>query len=519
MATLLPAPAAGCISARFARPPWHDDHPCRLELGSRLEADHLARRLDAAVERLGLRSLHDAYAGTGSLPYRPDLLLKAVLYQLRDGRSSPAQWARDARNCEPVRWLLRGCTPSRSCWYAFRDRCGACCDELNRQILAEVERQQLAPGTRAALDSTSIAADASRHRLVNAAVLERRQEDLDAAVAADEQGQTAPTPQPGWRARTPRGRRQQQKRLQRAQQRLQELRRQNRERAKSKRRPDDKVVVSLSDPEAVLGRDKEGVFRPLYNVQVVRDLDSPFVLGYDVVAQINDAGLLAPMLQRVQALLGRRPQQLLTDSAYAGGADLAAAQALGVTVYAPWQAHDFSATTRKEPKQLPKSAFIWRESEQVYECPEGWPLMEEKKTRQARATSAAVEMVIYRCATEHCADCLRRPQCCPKGRAGRSISRTEHEGLMEQLRQRMATPEAKELYRLRRQTVELVNADWKGHRQLRRFHGRGLARARCQVGLQVLTHNLVALGVEEAKRDRVKSVPITPARIPLPVVA
>ena len=63
----------------------------------------------------------------------------------------------------------------------------------------------------------------------------------------------------------------------------------------------------------------------------------------------------------------------------------------------------------------------------------------------------------------------------------------------------MATPEGKELYRLRRQTVELVNADWKQHRKLRRFSGRGLARARCQVGLMVLAHNLITLLSEEAK--------------------
>jgi transposase len=518
MGTVLAATLAGCLSARFAQPPWHDDHPSRLELASRLEPDHLARLLDAVVDRLDLGPVEKAYAGTGSFPHRPDLLLKVVLYERHNGRHSPAQWARNARTSEPLRWLLRGGIPSRSCWYAFRDRCGLFYDELNRQVLDEVARQQLTPGTRAALDGTSIAADASRHRLVNAAALERRQENLAAAVADDEQGRTPPTPQPGWQAKTPSGRSEQQQRLERARQRLEHLRALNRGRGKSKRRPDDKVVVSLSDPEAVLGRDKEGVFRPLYNVQLVRDLDSPFVLGYDVVAQLNDAGVLEPMLKRVQNLSGRQLRELLTDSAYAGGADLAAAQAANVTVYAPWQAHDFSVAAKKKSKQIPKSAFIWQELEQVYECPEGRRLTAEKKGSQARASSAAVQTVVYRCAAEHCAGCPRREQCCPKARAGRTISRSEHEGLLEQLRERMATPEAKELYRLRRQTVELVNADWKGHRQFRRFSGRGLARARCQVGLQVLTHNLVALLAEEAKRAAAKNAPAAPARIPLPVI-
>jgi len=63
--------------------------------------------------------------------------------------------------------------------------------------------------------------------------------------------------------------------------------------------------------------------------------------------------------------------------------------------------------------------------------------------------------------------------------------------LIEALQQRMQTPEAKELYRLRRQTVELVNADFKEHRNFRRFSGRGRSKANAEVGLQVLVNNLL----------------------------
>ena len=82
------------------------------------------------------------------------------------------------------------------------------------------------------------------------------------------------------------------------------------------------------------------------------------------------------------------------------------------------------------------------------------------------------------------------------------MSRSEYEGLVEALRERMALPDAgKELYRRRCQTVELVNADWKEHRKLRRLSGRGMARVRCQVGLIVLAHNLLTLLAEEAKAE------------------
>src|SRR5580692_2141922 len=155
----------------FAAPPWTDDDPRRLELGQRLDPDHLARRIDQAVARLDLSPLWQSYAGTGSLPHRPDLLLRAVLYETQRGQHSPAAWHRDSTESEPLRWLLRGCTPSRSCWYAFRDHLAPFLDEFNRQTLHQAIDEGLTPATRGALDGTLVAANASRHKLVNQATL------------------------------------------------------------------------------------------------------------------------------------------------------------------------------------------------------------------------------------------------------------------------------------------------------------------------------------------------------------
>ncbi len=58
------------------------------------------------------------------------------------------------------------------------------------------------------------------------------------------------------------------------------------------------------------------------------------------------------------------------------------------------------------------------------------------------------------------------------------IKRTEGEELLEAKREKMSTDAAKEVYRVRGQTVELVFGDAKGNRGVDRFHGRGLARAR-----------------------------------------
>src|SRR5271154_1830326 len=475
---------------RFARLPWSADHPDWLALDRRLPADHRARSLADAVGQLDLTPLWACYGPTGSPAHRPDRLLMAVLYEHRQGRLSPAQWYRDAREYEPLRWLLGGVEPSRSCWYAFRDRLASLLDEFNRQVLALAQQQELSTARRGALDGTSVAADAGRRRLVNEATLRRRREQLEQAL----QGQTPPAP---WIAATPRGRRQQQARLQRAAQIMADRQARNAQKRAGKRRAAQRIVLSVTDPEAPVSYDKEGVYRPLYNVQVVDDLDSPLVLAYDVFAQPNDAGLLGPMLRRSEQLVGHRLDTVLADTAYAGGSDLAEAEKAGVTLYAP-----LPAEPKAEAGRLPKSAFGWLPGEQSYVCPQGHRLVYRRSKRHKRSGTEKVLLHEYRCPAAHCQACPLQAACTKAPGQGRSISRSEHEEKITALRERMGTAEGKELYRQRSQTVELVNADWKGHRKLRRFTGRGLRRVRCQVGLLVLTHNLLTLITEQRKAPK-----------------
>jgi hypothetical protein len=53
-----------------------------------------------------------------------------------------------------------------------------------------------------------------------------------------------------------------------ARERLKELHAVNNRQQRERRQKPEKIVVSVSDPEAALGRDKYNVFRPLYNMQM-----------------------------------------------------------------------------------------------------------------------------------------------------------------------------------------------------------------------------------------------------------
>jgi transposase len=491
--SIVPPPRDYANRDRFATPPWDRQSPQRLLIEDDLPADHLARAIDEAVDQLDLTSLFTSYAGVGSKAHRPDLMLKIALYEIQTGHHSPDQWARDTSDRRCLLWLGWGIRPSRSRWYAFRDRIGPLLEGYHRQILTGAVAQGITTARRGSLDGTSIAANASRHRLVNLARLRRRLEALDRVIAADTAHQD-PGVIPAWMARRPATRRRQRYRFREAQRKLLREHARNAQRPRDHQQDPEKIVVSPSDPEAALGRDKEKVFRPLYTLQIVQDTESPLVLGYEVFPQATDAGTLMPLRQRVHDLTGIWLERVLADAGYTSALDLFDCAQAKVDLYAPYQEKDPTEPRRgKGPqRQIPKSEFDWLPAEQTYVCPQGHRLIKSGRESRARAEGRAVELTIYRCPGEHCQACPLAARC-TRSAKGRTIKRNEHEDLIVAHQAKMKTAEAKAISKQRGQTVELRFADAKAHRGLRRFSGRGLERARIEVGLCVLAHNLLVV--------------------------
>jgi transposase len=497
----------GCSVAdkcgRFATPPWTTASEEWQALDRHLPADHLARRIAEGVERLDLSPLWDSYLGVGKRALRPDLLLKAVLYEMHGKRPSPAQWTKDVRESAPVRWLLFGLEPSRARLYDFRDRLLPFWDDWNAQVLQQALAAELTTASRACLDSSSVAANASRRRLLNDERLHQRQQVIDEHLRATRRGEPVAV-KPGWLAKTVAGLLEQKRRYAHAAGVLRQRQAANAQRRSSKRKPADKVVVSPSDPEAVRARDKDNVFRPLYTVQLLRDLDSPLLFAYDVSAQNNDNGVLQPLVERRVDAVGVKPKDVLVDSGYVSVRHLEFCELAGITLYGPCQENDFSSANDKKAQSnphtaLPKSAFTWLTEEQTYPCPEGHRL-EFTTTQTQRRADHKVTLSLYTCPPEHCQACPRQSACTRTPAKGRTVSRMENEELLDALRLRMQTPDAQALYKQRSRTVELNFADLKEHRGLRRFHCRGQDRVKAEVGSLVLTHNLLAVAARAGNR-------------------
>jgi hypothetical protein len=384
--------------------------------------------------------------------------------------------------------------------------------EWHTQILQLAVAEGLVDGNEAAVDGTTVAANASRRKLANRQQVERRLEQLEQAVSPPEDSplpaslpeDTAEQPSPpGWMAPTDSGKREQHARYGRVKARLTELIRKNGGRRSDKRKPVEKIVVSWSDPESVFGLDKLKVYRPLYNVQTVSDLPTDFVMAYEVFAQHSDSGTLQAMLNRIRGC-GINIEVLLADAGYPVGEDLRYCESVGTTLYAPWQENSGTAKKKQStPQPVAKDEFLWDSQRGVYVCPEGHDLaFSGRKTRQ-RANGESIRFDVYQASPADCTGCPLQSRCTTAPSKGRTVRRDPYQEEIDRLKARMETDEAKDVYKQRGQTIERIFADFKEHRNLRRFRGRGMERARTQLGLTVLGHNLRTLAkLRQQKRHQ-----------------
>jgi transposase len=184
--------------------------------------------------------------------------------------------------------------------------------------------------------------------------------------------------------------------------------------------------ASTTDAQASVMKMADGGFRPAYNTQFASDCDAQVIVGVEVSTIGSDMAQMAPMVEQVEQRLGQVAAQWLVDGGF--------------------PAHE----------QIDAVA----DKTEVYA-----PVPEPRAKKDAQGNETAPETDKHR----------------PK--PGDSTA-------VKQWRERMASDEAKELYKLRAATAECVNAQAR-NRGLQRMPVRGLAKVRCVALLFALAHNLM----------------------------
>ena len=96
--------------------------------------------------------------------------------------------------------------------------------------------------------------------------------------------------------------------------------------------PDAKAQKNFTDPESRIMKGKNG-FVQAYNSQIAVDAEAQIIVAQDVTQCAADSGQMIPMIDAVEANLGRKPEQASADSGYCSEANLEGLEQRGIDAY------------------------------------------------------------------------------------------------------------------------------------------------------------------------------------------
>jgi len=445
--------------------------------------DHPARAIWGLVGRLDLSRFYEGIessAEEGGRPaFDPQLLISLWVYAYSLGIGSAREVARRCEYDPAFQWLTGLDEVNYHTLADFRVEKQQELDELFTQVLAALSKEGLITLEQVMQDGTKIKAQASvRSYRAEETIREHleRARDRVAEMGDPRNEETNPrTKQARERAR-----REQQERLENALQELEKLQeRKQGEKAKSK------VRVSSSDPQARVMHHSDGGLTLSYNAQISADAAHGLIVGVAVTQEVNDCRQLLPAVDRLEARLKKKPQQMVADTGYTTRETIEAMAKREI---------DFLGSMVEEKKRgrpalerLPPTAFVYDRERDCFVCPEGKLLGYEGRHTKKKG------FTYYRYEAEwrDCQNCARKPQCCPENqKQGRSVVRGEESAAVLAFQKKMSSEAAQAQYRRRGRVVEFCHAWIKSKLGLRQFHVRGVVKVQMEMLWACLTYNL-----------------------------
>jgi transposase len=414
------------------------------DLESLLPEDHRARLVWGYVVRQDLSPLIEAIKARGSNAGRaaidPRIVFALWLYATLDGVGSGREVARLSLEHDAYRWICGGVSVNYHALNDFRSGNGALMDELLTDNVAALAATGVISLQRVAQDGMRVRADAGAASFRRQTSL---QEHLSQARELVQSMKTQTQCDPGQAKRQAqaaklRAAQEREERISAALAQLPEV-------AAAKKRNGAKAEdarASTTDADARVMKMGDGGFRPAFNVQLATECEGQVIVGMAVVNAGSDMAQLAPMVEQVEQRLGRSPDEWLVDGGFPAHEQLDAV-ADKTEVYAPVPEPRVKAGAKQEANKGGQN--------------------DEQGDEQG--------------------DEVRQDKHQPKPGDSEAVA---------QWRARMASDEAKAIYKQRAATAECVNAQAR-NRGLLRMPVRGLSKVRSVVGLFVLAHNLMRM--------------------------
>jgi transposase len=448
--------------------------------------DNPVRAIDSFVGALDLGKLGfrhaDRRVGVGQPPYDPSDLLKLYLYGYINQIRSSRRLEREAcRNLELI-WLLKNLKPGYRTIASFRKENWAALKAANRGFVLLLRELSLVGGTLVAVDGALFHGNASKDSIFTRRKLAKQIARLDQEI--EDYGKSLDTNDAAEARQRADGSGDGNKggsgdvgdkmkelmaRRERAQADLKEL------------ETGDKGQVSKTDSDArLLSKGDQTIAG--YNVQSVVDDKHKLIIASEVVNR-SDAGHLHEMAKAAKEILEAETLQILADAGYYNSEDLKACEDDGIKAYVP--PHEGNGKLEKQGRFARKD-FSYDAATDTYRCPAGQRLHPTKKPWTN--ASGRIE-VRYLGSKASCGGCPLKASCLSPEAKYRSISRWEHEDVLDRHRQRMASEGARDLMRRRSAIVEHPFGTLKCRAGYQHFLVRGFDKVRGEWSLMALCYN------------------------------
>jgi hypothetical protein len=411
----------------------------------------------------------------------PRLLISLWVYGYGEGVGS-GRAIEELCEWEPAyQWLTGWQVVNAHTLSDFRVKHDKALKELFVQVLGLLSADGLVTLERVMQDGTKIranaAADSFRRKERVEQALQQAREQVAAVEALSEEETSRRLAKTRKRAR-----RERQERLEQALEEFNQLAAQGKD--KEKRR------VSTSDPEARVMKQPDGGYAPSYNVQIDTDAQSGVVVAVGVVQAGNDFEQLEPGIERVEQNLGKTPKEVVSDGGFVSRDNIVAMKEREIEFIAPCVDEAGKGESSYEGRGVSpayhSTAFVYDAQSDSYRCPQGKILRYEGQEERHMQVSYR-----YRAQRSDCQGCAAKSQCCPGNRVtGRSVHRGEELAEVVEFRQKMATEQAREIYRQRAQVAETPNLWIKAKFGLRQFSVRGLRKVGMEALWACLTYNI-----------------------------
>lgn len=448
----------------------------QINLRDYLPTDHLCRQIEKIVSELDTACIETCYSPKGQSAFHPKMLLSIIFYGYAAGIRSGRKLETACKEDLAFIYLSKNYQPGKTSINQFRSTHHLRFEGLFKQLLKKCMTLGLIDEDKDIIDGSKIAANSAMNRTKTRSTYEKWLGHLLEDIQQIEQELSDLTIVPSKENKPD----EQSETLSNELAAKQHLVGKIQGAIKQLQGADEKKKLNLTDSGAPIMKGKKGYFDTFYNVQIGCDKNQ-LITYCDVVIDQNDKAQLIPVLSGIAENTGRPVKIALADAGYNNLDALAYMKQQNIDGYVAYEA----MSTDFSDKPYHKANFKYDEQEDIYICPAGNSL---SFYRESFDKSNGHTYKNYK--TDACFNCPFKEQCISPSRKRRVIKREVRQYLRDQMKQKLDTPEGKQIYQQRFHPVEAIFGQLKYNLGYQQFLLRGIQKVKAEFTLMCIAHNM-----------------------------